>query len=126
MNTVIRGLIVVVMTYGVSSGLYAAPLEVSGAEKNNADMLVLPARSEIVDLAPITGQIGVESLRVQSAANTATQTGSVVSALTDVTSGMNMIGAGALAGMNGIGTVIQNSGNSVSIQNATILNVSVQ
>ena len=32
---------------------------------------------------------------------------------------------GGLAGMNGIGTVVQNSGNQVVIQNSTILNVSL-
>ncbi|HLQ85967.1 MAG TPA: hypothetical protein VK110_07415 [Salinisphaeraceae bacterium] len=40
--------------------------------------------------------------------------------------GSNQVSGHAFAGTSGIPTVIQNSGNNVIIQNATILNVSVQ
>jgi hypothetical protein len=40
-------------------------------------------------------------------------------------SGANIIGAGALSGMNGHATVIQNSGNNNVIQNSTIYNFSL-
>lgn len=40
--------------------------------------------------------------------------------------GNNLVTGGAFAGASGVPTVIQNSGNNVIIQNATILNVKVQ
>jgi len=41
----------------------------------------------------------------------------------NTTSGNNNISSGALAGVNGIASVIQNSGNNVVIQSSTIVNV---
>lgn len=46
-------------------------------------------------------------------------------ALNSVT-GSNFVTDGALAGSSGFSTLIQNSGNNVLIQNATILNLQVQ
>jgi hypothetical protein len=43
-----------------------------------------------------------------------------------VASGNNTISAGAFAGAAGVPMVIQNSGNNVLIQNATIINVQFQ
>ena len=42
------------------------------------------------------------------------------------TTGNNSIGGGAFTNMNGIATVIQNSGNQVLIQNATVVDVIVK
>jgi hypothetical protein len=44
----------------------------------------------------------------------------------DLVTGYNVVSDGSLAGNAGLATVIQNSGNNVLIQNATILNVQVQ
>jgi len=44
----------------------------------------------------------------------------------NLTTGMNVISEGAFAGSSGMPTVIQNSGNNVLIQNATIVNVQVK
>ena len=44
----------------------------------------------------------------------------------NVTTGGNVISEGALAGATGLPTVIQNSGNNVLIQNATIVNVQLK
>lgn len=44
----------------------------------------------------------------------------------DLTTGNNVVSDGSLAGASGLPMVIQNSGNGVLIQNATILNVMVQ
>lgn len=41
-------------------------------------------------------------------------------------SGHNVVSGDAFSGMSGFSTVIQNSGNNVLIQNATIVNVKVQ
>jgi hypothetical protein len=43
-----------------------------------------------------------------------------------VTTGANTIEAGSFSNMNGIATVIQNSGNQVLIQNATVVDVIVK
>jgi hypothetical protein len=45
---------------------------------------------------------------------------------TNVVTGMNVISDGAFAGSAGLSTVIQNSGNNVLIQNATIVNVQLK
>ena len=45
---------------------------------------------------------------------------------TNVSTGMNVISDGAFAGSSGLSTVIQNSGNNVLIQNATIVNVQLK
>lgn len=44
----------------------------------------------------------------------------------NLTTGMNVISDGAFAGSVGLPTVIQNSGNNVLIQNATIVNVQLK
>lgn len=44
----------------------------------------------------------------------------------NVTTGMNVVSDGAFAGSSGLATVIQNSGNNVLIQNATIVNVQLK
>jgi hypothetical protein len=45
---------------------------------------------------------------------------------TNVSTGMNVVSEGSFAGSAGIPTLIQNSGNNVLIQNATIVNVQVK
>ena len=44
----------------------------------------------------------------------------------NLTTGSNLISSGSFAGASGLSTVIQNSGNNVLIQNATIVNLQVQ
>jgi len=44
----------------------------------------------------------------------------------NVATGNNVVTGGSLAGANGMPTLIQNSGNNVLIQNATIVNVQLQ
>lgn len=56
-----------------------------------------------------------------------TVTGNVSSTSTsDVSTGYNWIGGGAFGNAAGLPMVIQNSGNSVLIQNATVVNVQLQ
>jgi len=56
-----------------------------------------------------------------------TLNGSVSNTSTDdVSTGFNTIGGGAFSGAVGVPMVIQNSGNSVLIQNATIIDVQLQ
>ena len=44
----------------------------------------------------------------------------------NLTTGMNVISDGAFTGASGLSTVIQNTGNNVLIQNATIVNVQLK
>lgn len=44
----------------------------------------------------------------------------------NVSTGMNVISDGAFAGSAGLSTVVQNSGNNVLIQNATIVNIQLK
>jgi hypothetical protein len=58
---------------------------------------------------------------------TITLNGTVANNVVDhVVTGANVIGNGAFNGAAGVPTVIQNTGNGVLIQNATILNVQFQ
>lgn len=44
----------------------------------------------------------------------------------NLTTGSNWVGEGSFAGASGFSTVLQNSGNNVLIQNATIINLQVK
>ncbi len=44
----------------------------------------------------------------------------------NLTTGSNFVGEGSFAGASGFSTVVQNSGNNVLIQNATVINLKVQ
>ncbi|MBE5528370.1 hypothetical protein A9J41_12735 [Laribacter hongkongensis] len=78
------------------------------------------------DLASLTGQSGNLTDQVRFVSNQADLEASVGNGqFSHVVTGLNQIATGGLAGMNGIGTVVQNSGNQVVIQNSTILNVSL-
>lgn len=61
-----------------------------------------------------------------ASSTTATQTSTVTgNTLTDSYTGANEIGAGSFAGLSGVATIIQNTGNQVSIQTSTVVNVSL-
>lgn len=75
-----------------------------------------------VDPAALAGMSGgtavTESITISgSVADTTT---------TDVATGYNLIGGGAFSNAAGLPMVIQNTGNSVLIQNATVVNVQLQ
>ncbi len=66
----------------------------------------------------------VERLRfISNRANLEAEVGD--GSFSSVVTGANTISSNAFAGMSGIGTVVQNSGNQVVIQNSTIVNVSL-
>ncbi|NDV11224.1 hypothetical protein [Crenobacter caeni] len=66
----------------------------------------------------------VERLRfISNRANLEAEVGD--GSFSSVVTGANTISSNAFSGMSGIGTVVQNSGNQVVIQNSTILNVSL-
>ena len=71
-----------------------------------------------------TGDLAKFSGGTDTTTNTMTLNGTVSNnADVDVQSGLNSISGGSLAGSAGIPMVIQNSGDNVLIQNATIVNV---
>lgn len=73
------------------------------------------------DLASQSGQGGGISNNAQLSGNVIT-----VNSGGTLSNGNNNIGDHALDNVNGIATVIQNSGNNVVIQNSTVVNVSFQ
>lgn len=62
---------------------------------------------------------------VQTSTNNLTATLDNNQAISNVT-GHNTVTSGAFAGISGFATVVQNSGNNVIIQNATILNLEMK
>ncbi len=79
----------------------------------------LGARVDPAVLANLSGGSDVD--------NTITLNGSVSSTTTEnVSTGVNWIGGGAFGNAVGLPMVIQNSGNGVLIQNATIVNLQMQ
>jgi hypothetical protein len=83
---------------------------------------------------PLGGRIvGAGALALQRGGSDAASivdlklTGSVTgNSATNVNTGSNIITDGAFAGASGVPVVIQNSGNNVLIQSATIINVTVK
>ena len=73
------------------------------------------------------GDVRVQNTNQPQILNTNTVNGTVndVTVLNNIT-GNNSIDGGAFTGAQGFPMVIQNSGNGVLIQNATILNVTIQ
>lgn len=67
--------------------------------------------------------IDVDELNLNIISEEATLHDNVI--LSSVTGG-NAVGGGAFSGASGIATVIQNSGNQVIIQNATLLNLTLE
>jgi hypothetical protein len=100
------------------------PVYADGGQ-TTAQRLDMSALKPVTGLEQQTGKQGVTLERVQvfSRANLSGAVGD--NYLADVTSGSNVISGSAFTGMNGIGTVIQNSGNQVLIQSSTIINVAV-
>lgn len=75
-----------------------------------------------VDRATLANQSGgsdvIESININgSVSNTSTE---------NVSTGVNWIGGGGFGNAAGLPMVIQNSGNSVLIQNATVINIQMQ
>jgi hypothetical protein len=76
----------------------------------------------------LDAQSGKQDVTLINNTSSATLAGTVGStAISDsmVNTGSNLIGSGAFNGMAGIGTVIQNTGNNVLIQDSTIMNVTM-
>lgn len=117
MNPLMRVLVAAVGVLGLPSLVWAAP-PASDASSNIAQALGAPVSAQA--LAEHRGghfyQIGKAQLTAQMQDN---------QALGNVT-GRNIVTQQAFYGASGVPTVIQNSGNNVVIQNATILNVQMQ
>lgn len=101
-------------SHGASSAMPSAKPLRAGATLSAFGPSVAPAA-----LANLSGGSNVtQGIDINgSVSNTTTQ---------DVGTGMNWIGGGAFDNAAGLPMVIQNSGNSVLIQNATVVNVQMQ
>ncbi|HTD89791.1 MAG TPA: hypothetical protein VK663_03960 [Burkholderiales bacterium] len=133
-HAVVNTLAIVV---GAVAGVPAAAQEVHGALQVTQDA-VGSAASKSKATAPetrhalfgtpldserLTNQRGGQDLIINDQKLKATVTDNVAS---NLTTGNNVITEGAFAGANGLPMVIQNSGNNVSIQNTTILNLNMK
>ncbi|MGN6789347.1 MAG: hypothetical protein ACTHJP_07445 [Rhodanobacteraceae bacterium] len=90
---------------GTSTAAHAVPGLGSGVD--NSVLAKLSGGSDVSERITITGNVS----------NTSTE---------NVSTGMNWIGGGSFGNAAGLPIVIQNSGNSVLIQNATVVNVQMQ
>ena len=119
------------MGFGLLTAAHAAPPAVAHAAPVAAHASahsVAPVPPSAFGLGPSVGNAQLAGL--SGGANTyqtITLNGTVSNtSTTDVATGFNEIGGGAFANAAGFPMVIQNSGNSVLIQNATIINVQMQ
>ena len=88
--------------------------------------LLGPAVS-VGDMGQQTGRQGIQIDEMNNVLNTAESSATVGSnMLTSTSTGMNNVGDNAFGTMNGIATIIQNSGNQNVIQSSFILNLSVK
>ena len=126
--TLVRLLMGLGLALPVTLAWAADPVPVAAAMASTSDTVVF-AQAEsrpVKDLASLTGQSGNMTDQVRFVSSPSDLTASVgTGQFSQVVTGLNQIAAGGLSGMSGIGTVVQNSGNQVVIQNSTILNVSL-
>ncbi|WIG56248.1 MAG: hypothetical protein OJF61_002036 [Rhodanobacteraceae bacterium] len=123
----------VLMGAGLLAAAHAAP-----PAAPHTVLVPIPARAPAHSAAPVSSpapglgpSVGnAELARLNggtSTYDTITLNGTVSNTTTtDAVTGLNEIGGGAFANAVGFPMVIQNSGNSVLIQNATIINVQMQ
>lgn len=121
----------------MKAALFAAAIFLSGiavvradtlpAEMGSEDRINLESTDISADLDGQTGKMAVSRVEnIRLVANQANLDAEVAGGnYSSVFTGANSIASSALSGMNGIGTVVQNSGNQVVIQNSTIFNVSL-
>lgn len=121
----------------MKAALFAAAIFLSGiavvradtlpSEIGSGDRINLESTDISADLDGQTGKMAVSRVEnIRMVANQANLDAEVAGGnYSSVFTGANSIASSALSGMNGIGTVVQNSGNQVVIQNSTIFNVSL-
>ncbi len=98
------------------------PIAAQATETGNVDPM--PAGdTAILSDAELDHHRGGQMVTVNDADLSAEMEGNTLVAGTN---GSNSIGAGALSGVSGIATVVQNTGNQVIIQSSTILNVTLE
>lgn len=108
-----------VMALGVSTGSLAQDLDIA------EDSLVLEQSSSlsIEELAGSRGRQGVDTLQQMNENDQRAWLEN--NRLNADSTGNNVIETGALQGIEGISTVIQNTGNQVVIQESTLLNLTI-
>lgn len=137
MRTTTKVLITVLVLLGgfpMAQGAFAEPVPapLAGLE-NGSEALGIGDALSSQDLEGLNGRKGVniEIKDVNAIFTNTDQQGflglnSIEATDSFFATGNNSIGGGAFTNMNGIATVIQNSGNQVLIQNATVVDVIVK
>ncbi len=97
----------------------------SGGMVRSADDVLAMSAPPQLDLEAQNGR-GIDSLGITNQLSQADMNAGVSNTvLSHSISGTAVLSGGALGGMNGIASVIQNTGNQVVIQSSTILNLSL-
>jgi hypothetical protein len=125
------GLVMVCGIAGLATGgtsateLAVAAHLVAAAPLSQTATARLGARTRVAGFGAPVGNAALEKLSGGSdVSNDMTLNGNVSNNRTDNTeTGLNSIASGSFSGATGLPMVIQNSGNGVLIQNATIINV---
>jgi len=94
---------------------------------NTIDTVALGPAVSVAEMGQQTGRQGIQIDELNNVLNTAESSATVGSnMLTSTSTGMNSVGDNAFGTMNGIATIIQNSGNQNVIQSSFILNLSIK
>lgn len=106
----------------------APPVSPQGAATGSPPTAAVHTDRTIAEFGP---SVAPATLAGLSGGSTVTQNISITGNVSDtstenVSTGMNWIGGGAFGNAAGLPMVIQNSGSSVLIQNATVVNVQLQ
>ncbi|MDN0076193.1 hypothetical protein QU481_15005 [Crenobacter sp. SG2303] len=120
-NPLLAGLLGVVALIGTAQ----AQDQLSQATAVGPSSALFSALPKAANLDAQTGQKDITLINNTSSATMGGQVGSTTISDAMVNTGSALIGAGAFNGMSGIGTVIQNTGNNVLIQDQTIFNVTM-
>ncbi|MDQ6646871.1 MAG: hypothetical protein M3Y93_06535 [Pseudomonadota bacterium] len=114
-----------VAAVGVKPADAGVKTAVSAAAPRTGDLAIPRSKKEVNDFGP---RADASTLSAMSGGTDVHQQTTLNGTVSDnhndhVSTGYNDISSGAFNGASGVSTVIQNSGNSVLIQNATIINV---
>lgn len=97
----------------ITLSAYGDEIELSALELSDNDMDSSRGGQYYIDIESVTASSDIKGI---SAGNT----------VNDSITGNNIISSGALMESSGITSVIQNSGNNVLIQNATVVNLTLK
>jgi hypothetical protein len=111
----------------VSADEDKVPLATTPPVAEQASVVATPARANPLGTRPVELKILARKRGGADVVNDSQLRGVVAdNRAVNVTTGNNIVSDGAFSGMSGMPLLVQNSGNNVLIQNATIVNVQVK